>query len=95
MKSQKYKPYVRRANGREKAETLRIAYRLAFYRMRRKPFYVMVQRGFPNLAIEVGATKRDVQTKPVMIAWRGWKFKAWARHVYRNAIGVERKGWKV
>jgi hypothetical protein len=51
----KFEPYVRLANGREHSHSLRGAIRLAFYQSLGRPFYVMVQRGFPNTVIEVGA----------------------------------------
>ncbi|HWL09769.1 MAG TPA: hypothetical protein VNQ76_15285 [Planctomicrobium sp.] len=81
-------PYVRRANGREKSESFRIAIRLAYYQMRRRRFYVMVQHGFPNLAIEVGASKREVQQKPLPVACGKMKFKEWAKLIQRKARGV-------
>jgi len=87
MPRNKYLPYVRRANGREKSESYRIALRLAFYQMLDRPFYVMVQRGWPNLAIEVGPTKRDVQRKPLPVAFGRMRFRVWAQAVRRKAAG--------
>lgn len=85
----KFRPYVRRANGWEKAGSLRIAVRLAFYQSRNRPFYVMVQRGFPNLAMDCGASKRDVARTPLMVASGRQKFRAWARRIQRYAQGAK------
>jgi len=87
MKSKKFKPYVRRANGKEMSSSWVIAYRLAFYRMLKKPFYVMVQHGFPNLAMAVGKTKRDVQRSPLPVAVKRKSFRRWANAVQRRAMG--------
>jgi len=82
---------VRKATGREKAETLRIAVRLAYFRIRKrdtgKDYYVMVQRGFPGLAIEVGETRQEVQRKPLKVALKLKTFRQWARSVGRLARG--------
>ena len=86
----KYDPYVRRANGSEMAESLRIAFRLAYYQLRGKPFFVMVQRGFPNLAIEVGASKREVQQQPLSVNIGRLSFKQWAKQVGAKARGQHR-----
>jgi hypothetical protein len=77
----KYRPYVRRANGREKAQTLRIAMRLAYYQARGKRFYVMVQRGFPNVAIAVGPSKRAVQRCPLTVNIGAETFRGWSRAI--------------
>jgi len=45
MKSRKFRPYVRRANGRERASGIRDSMRLAFYQLLNKPFYVGSARG--------------------------------------------------
>ena len=83
----KYKPYARLANGSERSESMRIAFRLAFYQERGKPFYVLVQRGFPNLAIEVGSSKRDVMSKPCPVAFHSFTFRAWANAIQKHARG--------
>lgn len=80
-----YKPYVRRANGRERSESLRVAVRLAFYQELGRPFYVMVQRGWPNLAIACGRTKEDVKRQPLLVRRLG--FSGWANRVKRLARG--------
>lgn len=84
-------PYVRRANGRETGETLRMAIRLAFYNQRGRPFFVMVQHGFPNNAIECGATKRDVQQSPTLVALGMCTFRQWSRRAARSASGRKPK----
>jgi hypothetical protein len=81
-------PYVRRANGREKSTSFRIALQLAFYQYIGRPHYVMVQRGFPNLAICVGRSKRDVQSQPLTVAVGRETFREWAQRVKRRESGV-------
>lgn len=83
----KYKPYARRANGSERSESMRIAFRLALYQASGKPFYVLVQRGFPNLAIEVGMSKRDVMSLPCPVAFGRSTFRAWASRIQKHARG--------
>lgn len=85
-RNKKFKPYVRRANGRERAYTLRMAIRLAYYVMSGKPYYVMVQRGFPNRAIAVGRSKREVQRGPLLVAIGKLSFCDWASSIQRSAI---------
>jgi hypothetical protein len=77
----KYKPYVRRANGTEKAASFIVAFRLAFYKLRGKPYYVMVQRGFPQLAIECGPSKREVASKPAVVQFGIKTFKQWSKEI--------------
>jgi hypothetical protein len=81
----RYKPYIRRANGREKAESLRIAFRLAFYQEMGRPFYVMVQRGWPNLAIAVGKSKRELKRTPIGVRLKKMSYRTWSRHIQRCA----------
>lgn len=88
----KFKPYVRRANGRERATSLRMAIRLAYYKMSGKPYYVMVQRGFPNAVIGVGASKRDVQRGPLLVAIGRLSFRTWSGAIRRLAIQPAHSG---
>lgn len=81
MKTKKYRPYVRRANGRARGDSLRTALRLAFYRERGRPFYVMVQHGVPNNVIGVGATRRDLERSPLPVAVGKMTFRRWSRRV--------------
>ncbi len=83
----KYEPYVRLANGSERSDSLRVAVRIAFYGLRRKPFYVMVQRGNPNNAIEVGGSKREVQMSPATVAFGNMSFRQWASAIKKFAQG--------
>ena len=82
----RYKPYVRRANGREKAESMRDAMNLAYYKLLKKPFFVLVQRGWPNLVIGCGETKATVKRSPLAANWYG--FNNWATIVKHRAQGV-------
>lgn len=82
----RFKPYIRRANGSEKAETLRVAIQLEYQRMRKKPFYVVVQRGWPNLVILVGENKAEIKRRPLSAVWYG--FNNWAQLLKHRAQGV-------
>lgn len=84
-KRRKYLPYVRRANGREQTSTLRDAIRLAFHRLRGRPFYVMVQRGFPNTVIAVARSKRELSRSPLPVATGRMNFGQWAKSIQRYA----------
>lgn len=90
MRHKKYRPYVRRANGKERSESMREAFRLTFYEHLGRPFYVMVQRGWPNLVIASGASKRDVQRSPAAVAFGKKSFRTWAKDVQRLAAGGAR-----
>ena len=81
----KFQPYIRRANGRERAETWRMAFRLAFYRGRKRPFYVMVQRGFPHLAIERGESRQAIKDSILVVHLRDMSFTQWTRRIGRHA----------
>lgn len=81
----KYLPYVRLANGREKTVSWRMAIRLAAYQIKGKPFYVMVQRGFPNLVIDVARHKRELQRSPVFVAAGRQTFREWAKSIQKSA----------
>ncbi|MCA9013275.1 MAG: hypothetical protein KDB01_26180 [Planctomycetaceae bacterium] len=86
----KYLPYVRRGNGREVAEGFASAFRLAFYQtLCPRRYYVMVQRGFPNVAIGVGRSKREVQQEPCLVSLRAYSFREWAKMIQRLAT-IER-----
>lgn len=84
MKKSKFKPYIRRANGKEKSEDFRIALRLAFYQMLERPFFVMVQHGFPNLAIEVGASKKEIMKSILVVFLKQKTFKEWTKTIKRR-----------
>lgn len=75
----RYKPYIRRANGRERSSSFRVAFRLAWMRERRKPFYVLVQRGFPNHAVAVELTRAAL--KESILGVRRGGFEKWPRRI--------------
>lgn len=89
MKTRKFRPYVRLANGREHASSFRDAFRLAFYQQLGKPFYVMVQHGVPNRVMAIGASKRDVQRQPLGAHKSRGGFKAWSKRLQLRALGKE------
>lgn len=85
---QKLKPYVRLANGREKSASFRVAFRLAFFQDLGKPFYVMVQRGEPNLVVDCGASKRDVKRTPLLVRYGRQSFRTWANWFRKRKGGA-------
>lgn len=91
MKSERFRPYIRRANGREMATTMRMAVRLAFYRTRGRPFYVMVQRGFPSLVLECQGTRRELERSPLPVATGNKSFREWSRSAMGIAQGPKKK----
>lgn len=80
----KYLPYIRRANGREQAPTLRLGIQLAFHGLIGRPFYVMVQRGFPNRVLAVARSKRELSRSPLPVATGQMNFREWAKSIQRR-----------
>lgn len=85
MKYNKFKPYIRKARGDEKADDFRVALRLAFYALRKKPFYVLCQHGFPKFVMECGASKREIANAIVPILLKRKTFKQWSREIKKRA----------
>jgi hypothetical protein len=83
----KFKPYIRLANGREKSSSFREAFRLAFYQSLGRPFYVMVQHGFPTLAIAVGPSRHDIQQSILVVRMRRKTFPEWSRSTQKFSTG--------
>lgn len=74
----KYMPYIRRANGKEKAGDLRNAVRLGFYASLGKPFYVMVQRMAGNDAVMIVGPSKHAIKEQILAVGAGWySFKTW------------------
>lgn len=75
------KPYIRRANGTERAAGFRDCVRLATYREAygRKGFYVLVQRGFPSEILTVGKCRLSIIRELAGCYASG--FGAWANRV--------------
>lgn len=86
-KRNKYKPYIRKANGKEKSGSYLVAYQIAnFSFVKGTDFYVMVQHGFPNKVICVGASKFEIKRK--LLAYNNSKdFDKYANFVKRGARG--------
>jgi len=80
MKYNKYKPYIRLANGKERSESFRIALRLAFFEINFSQYYVMVQHGFPKNVMAVGRTKGGIK-RSILILEGGKGFNAWANRI--------------
>lgn len=79
------KPYIRRANGKEQANSLRQSWELAAARVRwgRRGFYVMMQRKVKHSLMAVGRTKEEL--KKSVLAVRRLGFAEWANRVKRIA----------
>jgi hypothetical protein len=80
MKYNKYKPYIRLANGKERSESFRTALRLAFFEINFSQYYVMVQHGFPKDIMAVGRTKDEIK-RSIFILENGKRFNAWANRI--------------
>jgi hypothetical protein len=80
MKYNKYKPYIRLANGKERGESLRTAFKLAFFEIKFSQYYVMVQHGFPKDVMAVGRTKDEIK-RSIFILENGKGFNAWANRI--------------
>jgi hypothetical protein len=87
MKNKKYLPYIRRPNGREKCDTFRLALQLAAHRLSKRPFYVMVQHGFRNSVMAVGATRKELEKSPIPVLAGRCSFRQWAKRIQRRALG--------
>lgn len=81
----KYQPYIRLANGRERASSHIVALRLAYRRLLNKPFYVMVQRGFPNLVVAVDTSRSAVKNTILYVYSKRATFKEWSRDIRKKA----------
>lgn len=86
----KYKPYIRRGNFGERAESWATAMRLAFYKVTRKPYYVMVQRGWPNHAIDAQDNRRALKSCILMVALGKMKFNEWTKVIMRQCQGAKK-----
>lgn len=87
MRRHKYlRPYVRRANGTERASGLRMGIRLAFYQLRGRPFYVLIQHGSREV-MDVGSSKAVLKQSPVPVRVKKKSFRKWAKDVQRLALG--------
>jgi len=89
-KYKKYMPYIRKMNGKEKADDLRTCFRLAHFSVIDKQAYVMVQHGFPNQAIAVGRSKEEIKNSIIVVAIGKMTFKEWARSI-RNESNKYKK----
>lgn len=87
----KYRPYIRRANGREYSSSFRVCVRLAFHKVKlRRPYYVLVQRGFPLLALDCAATREELEKTPFPVAAGEITFREWAKRIQTRAEGKPR-----
>jgi len=101
MKRRKFTPYIRRHHSGDRSESLRVAFRIAWFADRGKPFYVLVQHGVPGLVMAAATDRSELRNSlvgPRLIAARrggNWKrpttrdFHSWAANVGRRARGGE------
>jgi hypothetical protein len=85
----RYKPYIRRGNFGERTESWATAMRLAFYKVTRKPYYVMVQRGWPNCALDAQDSRRALKSCILMVTLGKMKFSAWTKAIMRQCQGAK------
>jgi hypothetical protein len=78
-KRNRFKPYIRKINGKEMPTSMRDAIRLCVFT--ELSGYVMVQRGRPNVVVAVGRTKRDIKRSILAISLGGMSFKQWSSKV--------------
>lgn len=66
----KYIPYIRKVQPRDRAADFRTSMRIAVFETHKGyDYYVVVQRGVPNLVIIAGLSKRDIKDS----LFAGWK----------------------
>lgn len=63
---------------------------MAYFQTMGVDYFVMLQRGFPHLAIECGRTKREVEESPLVVKFGSMSFRRWARAIQQRAVGVKR-----
>ena len=85
MCKQTLRPYIRRASGRERSNDLRVAFKLAYHAQLNRPYYVMVQRGYPLLVIAVGRSRREVEQSVMTVRCGIKTFRQWSSDVRRYA----------
>lgn len=86
-KKNKYKPYIKIANGKERSDSFRTAIRLKFLELSFKKFYVIVQHGFPKDVMVAARTKEELKNSILVVSARIIKFNVWAnnmKHIARR-----------
>lgn len=87
MRRHKYlRPYVRLANGTERATTMRMAIRLAYYESLGCRFYVLIQHGSRDV-MDVGKSKATLKQCPLLVRMKKKTFRQWAKDVQQLALG--------
>ena len=82
------KPYIRRANGRERSGTIRLAFQLAWFRMTYKSgFYVLVQRGVKNEVLACGKSRTEIIRSLVGCFFE--RFNSWANEAKLLSVGSD------
>lgn len=81
IKKNKYKPYIRIANGKERSDSLRSGCWLAFLERTYEKYYVIVQHGFPNNVIAAARTKEELKNRVLVVSSGIIKFNTWANNI--------------
>ena len=84
MKYRKYKPYIRKIKPADKSESIRTAYRMAYYKVTEKPAYGLFQYGFRNLVCEVEGSKKDLKDRVLFKE----KYRDWQKKVKNFAVNL-------
>lgn len=74
-KNRKYKPYIRKLQPQDRTESLRVAVRMSYYEVMKKPAYVLVQHGFPHNVLEIDDTKASLKNRIVGIHCKRMTFR--------------------
>lgn len=91
VKKNKYKPYIRIANGKERSDSFRTAIRLKFLELNFGKFYVIVQHGFPNDVMAAASTKEELKNCVFVVHAGILKFNDWANNIKHIARKRGRK----
>jgi hypothetical protein len=79
-------PYIRRRSPKDKSESLKVAYRMAYLG---ENCVVLVQRGYPHLVMWADRTKRDLLRSIVHVRRPNARsFRQWANRFARHARSV-------
>ena len=83
MRYRKGKPYIRRAHRKDKSESMRVAFRMAFLQITYGNYYVLVQHGFRNQVVHAERTKEDLVNSLGAVKVGRMTFKQWQRDFHR------------
>lgn len=83
------KPYIRRANGRERATGFKDRIRLTIFQAEFGPhgFYVLVQRRCGNTVMAIGLTRADIIASLVGVGSASRGFSRWTQRIKHLSQG--------